>query len=58
MANPEYEQNVFINCPFDRSYKRIFDAAVNPVAPCEGRQRLAPWRRTEPSKVSARATRW
>ena len=29
-----YEHNVFINCPFDRSYKRIFDAVVFAVFDC------------------------
>jgi hypothetical protein len=30
MAKPpkEYEQNVFINCPFDDAYKSLFDAIV------------------------------
>jgi len=29
-----YEQNVFINCPFDREYSAIFDAIVFTVFDC------------------------
>ncbi len=29
-----YEQNVFINCPFDRDYSAIFDAIVFTVFDC------------------------
>jgi hypothetical protein len=28
MRHEEYEQNVFINCPFDREYASIFEAIV------------------------------
>jgi hypothetical protein len=28
MPHPEYEQNVFINCPFDREYAPLFEAIV------------------------------
>lgn len=28
MKHPDYEKNVFINCPFDRSYDRFFRAIV------------------------------
>ncbi len=34
MAAAGYEYNVFINCPFDRPYKRIFDAVVFAVFDC------------------------
>lgn len=34
MAVPAYDQNVFINCPIDRPYKRIFDALVFAVFDC------------------------
>ena len=34
MKVPEYERNAFINCPFDRPYKRIFDAIVFAVFDC------------------------
>ncbi len=34
MAAPGYDYNVFINCPFDRPYKRIFDAVVFTVFDC------------------------
>ncbi len=34
MAAAKYDQNVFINCPFDRPYKRIFDALVFAVFDC------------------------
>lgn len=34
MKAPEYDRNVFINCPFDRPYKRIFDALVFTVFDC------------------------
>ena len=34
MASAGYDHNVFINCPFDRSYKRIFDAVVFAVFDC------------------------
>ena len=28
MRHPEYEKNVFINCPFDRAYRPLFEAIV------------------------------
>jgi hypothetical protein len=28
MRHPEYEKNVFINCPFDRAYMPLFEAIV------------------------------
>jgi hypothetical protein len=28
MRHPEYEKNVFINCPFDRAYTPLFEAIV------------------------------
>lgn len=34
MTAAAYDQNVFINCPFDRPYKRIFDALVFAVFDC------------------------
>ncbi len=34
MRSPEYDRNVFINCPFDRPYRRIFDALVFSVFDC------------------------
>lgn len=34
MKAPEYDRNVFINCPFDRPYKRIFDVLVFTVFDC------------------------
>ena len=34
MAATGYEHNVFINCPFDRSYRRIFEAVVFAVFDC------------------------
>ena len=34
MAAADYDQNVFINCPFDRPYKRIFDAVIFTVFDC------------------------
>ncbi|MGH0035650.1 MAG: hypothetical protein ACQGVK_11550 [Myxococcota bacterium] len=34
MSVAAYDQNVFINCPFDRPYKRIFDAVVFTVFDC------------------------
>jgi len=37
----EYEQNVFINCPFDDAYKPLFDAVVFAVQICGFRPRCA-----------------
>lgn len=34
MSAADCDQNVFINCPFDRSYKRIFNAVVFAVFDC------------------------
>jgi hypothetical protein len=34
MAAAGCDQSVFINCPFDRPYKRIFDALVFAVFDC------------------------
>jgi len=34
MSAAGYEQNVFINCPFDKPYKRMFDAVVFAVFDC------------------------
>jgi hypothetical protein len=34
MSSAGYEQNVFINCPFDKPYKRMFDAVVFAVFDC------------------------
>jgi len=32
--NPEYERNVFINCPFDEDYDQIFNAILFTVHKC------------------------
>ena len=34
MKTPKYNENVFINCPFDASYKSLFDATVFAVFDC------------------------
>jgi len=34
MANDTYNDNVFVNCPFDLRYKRIFDAIVFTIYDC------------------------
>lgn len=34
MTNPSYSDNVFINCPFDSSYQKLFDAIVFAVFDC------------------------
>ncbi len=39
MAVKEYTSNVFINCPFDKAYKDIFDAIVFAVFDCSFRAR-------------------
>src|SRR5205085_10402919 len=34
MPRPEYNESVFINCPFDGEYKALFDAIVFAVNDC------------------------
>ena len=34
MRSPNYNDNVFINCPFDAKYKPLFDAMVFAVHDC------------------------
>lgn len=34
MASPQYEHNVFINCPFDAAYRPLFEALVFAVYDC------------------------
>lgn len=34
MPRPEYNESVFINCPFDRQYKALFDAIIFAVNDC------------------------
>ena len=34
MKSPHYNDNVFINCPFDSAYKELFDAMVFAVHDC------------------------
>lgn len=34
MSTPSYDESVFINCPFDREYREIFDAIVFAVHDC------------------------
>jgi hypothetical protein len=34
MQNQKYNENVFINCPFDRAYKPLFDAMIFAVYDC------------------------
>ena len=34
MKSPHYNDNVFLNCPFDSAYKRLFDAMVFAVHDC------------------------
>ena len=34
MKSPYYNDNVFINCPFDPAYKPLFDAMVFAVHDC------------------------
>ena len=41
MAVKEYTSNVFINCPFDKDYKDIFNAIVFAVFDCNFRARCA-----------------
>jgi hypothetical protein len=42
MARPsEYDKSVFINCPFDRAYKPLFEAMVFAVFDCGFRPRCA-----------------
>lgn len=41
MATPDYEKNVFINCPFDSVYTSLFDAIVFTVFDCGFRARCA-----------------
>jgi len=40
-ASPDYAQNVFINCPFDLSYRPIRDALVFAIFQCGLRPRCA-----------------
>lgn len=35
MPTSQYKDNVFINCPFDKKYKRVFDAIVFTIFACE-----------------------
>jgi hypothetical protein len=37
----EYDKNVFINCPFDRDYRPLFEAIVFAVFDCGFRPRCA-----------------
>lgn len=41
MGKAKYNEDVFINCPFDRHYKRIFNAIVFAVFDCGFRVRCA-----------------
>ena len=41
MADDRYESAVFINCPFDREYRDIFDAIVYVVMDCGFQPRCA-----------------
>jgi hypothetical protein len=34
MNAPKYNERVFINCPFDRTYKKLFDAMVFAIFDC------------------------
>lgn len=34
MPNPSYSESIFINCPFDDDYQRLFDAIVFTVQDC------------------------
>ena len=34
MTSPQYNDNVFLNCPFDSAYKRLFDALVFAIHDC------------------------
>ena len=34
MTSPQYNDNVFLNCPFDSAYKQLFDALVFAVHDC------------------------
>ena len=34
MISPHYNDNVFLNCPFDAAYKQLFDALVFAVHDC------------------------
>ena len=34
MTSPQYNDNVFLNCPFDSAYKQLFDAMVFIVHDC------------------------
>ena len=41
MSERNYDVNVFINCPFDGQYKRLFEAVVFCVFDCGFRSRCA-----------------
>jgi hypothetical protein len=41
MASPDYGTNVFINCPFDSTYKPLLEAILFAVADCGFRPRCA-----------------
>lgn len=41
MASSEYHRNVYLNCPFDTRYQRLFDAIVFAVSDCGFRPRCA-----------------
>ena len=41
MAQNEYEEGVFINCPFDPQYKALFEAIVSAVLDCGFQPRCA-----------------
>ena len=34
MKSPRYNDNVFVNCPFDSAYKSLFDAMVFAIHDC------------------------
>ena len=34
MKSPRYNDNVFVNCPFDLAYKSLFDAMVFAIHDC------------------------
>ena len=38
---PEYDLNVFVNCPFDRDYAPLFDAILFTIFKCGFRPRCA-----------------
>ena len=49
MQSTHYNDNVFINCPFDAIYKPLFDAMIFAVHDC-GLFRVVHLRKTMPAK--------